>query len=70
MTSTEEMIRLRELIAQTVIQRDALKLAVEEGSIPLRRGLRELDEVDTRLSALDTRFKHLWDSANPRNSSG
>jgi chromosome segregation ATPase len=66
MTDTEEMSQLREQIAQTVAQRDALKLAIENGSTPARNGLRELIEVDARLSALDSRFKHLWDSANPR----
>jgi hypothetical protein len=59
------MNQLREQIAQTVAQREALKLAIENGSLPARKGLRELVEVDVRLSVLDSRFKRLWDSASP-----
>jgi hypothetical protein len=70
MTDTEEMKQLRQQIAQTVRQRDALKLAIENASIPARKGLRELIEMDARLSALDSRFKHLWDNTNPRKSLG
>jgi hypothetical protein len=70
MTDNEEMNHLREKIALTVAQRDALKLAIENGSTPAREGLRELIEVDARLSSLDSRFKQLWDSANPRRTPG
>ena len=66
MTDIEEMNQLREQIAQTVAQRDALKLAIENGSTPARTGLRELIDVDARLSGLDSRFKCLWDDVNPR----
>ncbi len=66
MTDAEAMKQLREQIAATVTQRDALKLAIENGSMPARQGLRDLIEVDARLSALDSRFKRLWDDANPR----
>ena len=68
MTDGKEISQLREQIAATVAQRDALKLAIENGSMPARQGLRELIEVDARLSALDSRFKRLWDAANPRKS--
>jgi hypothetical protein len=60
------MDQLRDQIAQTAAQRDALKLAIEKGKLSARKGFRELIEVDARLSALDSRFKRLWDEANPR----
>jgi chaperonin cofactor prefoldin len=62
MTDAQEMNQLRDQIAKTVAQRDALKMAIENASVPARQGLRELNEVDARLSALDSRFKQLWDS--------
>lgn len=68
MTDTEELNRLREQIEQTVAQRDALKLAIENGGMEVRKALRELEQADTRLSSLDSRFKRLWDAANPRKS--
>ena len=68
MTDAEAMKQLREQIAATVTQRDALKLAIENGGMPARKGLKELIEVDARLSTLDSRFKRLWDAANPRKS--
>ncbi len=64
MTDTEEMDQLRVQITQTVAQRDALKLAIENGNMPAKKGLRELVEIDARLSKLDSQFKSLWDNAN------
>lgn len=70
MTDAEEMNRLREQIAQTVSHRDALKAAIANGDVPARKGLRDLIEVDARLSELDSRFKQFWDAANPRKTRG
>jgi chromosome segregation ATPase len=68
MTDSEEMDQLREQIAQTLKQKEALKLAIENATISRRKALRELEQADIRLSALDDRFKRLWDAANPGKS--
>lgn len=65
MNDDQRMNALRSRIAQTVAQRDALKLALERGAIQPRHGLRELMEIDARLSQLDSEFKALWDRHNP-----
>ena len=54
---------MREQIASTVAQRDALKQAIETSSRPAREGLLELIELDRILSRLDTQFKTLWDAS-------
>lgn len=66
MTDQQIMQQLRGQIADTVTQRDALKLAIEQQKVPTRQGLRELEELDVRLSTLDTQFKTLWDSAQAK----
>ena len=62
MSDQDTLQRLREQIADTVAQRDALKHAIEQQTIATRQGLRELEVVDARLSRLDTQFKALWDA--------
>lgn len=61
--SGSQLQQLREQIADTVAQRDALKRAIEDGQLPARTGMRQLVELDTRLSSLDTEFKTLWDTS-------
>ncbi len=61
MTDAEEMAELRACIAATFTRREQLKQAVGEGFIPARQGFRELEAIDKALSALDSRFKQLWD---------
>jgi hypothetical protein len=62
MSDKAEMDQLREEIAQTVTEKEALKQAIESGKIPARTGLRDLAELDAGLSVLDSRFKRLWDA--------
>lgn len=64
MSDAQELQRLREQIADTVAERDAVKRAIDNGEVPARRGLRELVALDARLSSLDTRFKSLWDAGS------
>lgn len=65
MTEAEEMDELRVRIATTFARREQLKQALGESTIPARRGFRELEAVDRELSALDSRFKQLWDAQPP-----
>lgn len=67
MTETEEMDALRARIASVFARREQLKQAVGDGSMPAREGFRELEKVDAELSALDLRFKQLWDAQQARN---
>lgn len=62
MTEIEELADLKARIAQTFARREALKQALSNGSVPPRQGFKELAEVDAALSALDSRFKQLWDA--------
>lgn len=62
MTEAEEMDDLRARIAATFARREQLKQAMGAGSMPARQGFRELEAVDKALSALDSRFKQLWDA--------
>ncbi|MEB4593194.1 hypothetical protein VSS37_19605 [Candidatus Thiothrix sp. Deng01] len=66
MADTEEMADLRARIATVFARREQLKQAMGEGSIPPRQGFRELENVDAELSALDSRFKQLWDAQQTR----
>jgi hypothetical protein len=63
MRDNAEMDRLRDEIAQTVARKEALKQSIETGKIPARKGLRELTELDSGLSLLDSQFKRLWDES-------
>jgi hypothetical protein len=63
MTTQQEIIQLKARIAQVYAQREGLKRALETGALAPRAGLQQLDETDRLLSALDTRFKALWDAA-------
>lgn len=67
MSNQNEIDQLRAQIAQTVAQRDSLKLALERGTRSVQEGLRELSDLDASLSLLDSRFKLLWDREHPRN---
>jgi hypothetical protein len=65
-----QMDALRAEIAALAAKREALKQAMEQwyagsgrGRFP---GLAELETVDRELSALDTRFKTLWDKRRGR----
>lgn len=60
-----ELQHLKQRIAQVYARREALKRDLEAGGPGLRESLRVLDDTDRELSALDTRFKQLWD-ARPR----
>lgn len=62
MTETEELADLKARIAEVFARRENLKQAMGEGSILPRQGFRELEATDTELSALDLRFKQLWDA--------
>jgi hypothetical protein len=59
----QEIIRLRDRIAQVWAQREHLKQAMETGALAPHTGLQQLDETDRQLSDLDSRFKKLWDAA-------
>lgn len=66
MSNDEQVMdELRAQIADTARQREALKQSLEQGAVPVAQGLRELERIDSQLSALDSRFKALWDSTNP-----
>ncbi|OQX11439.1 MAG: hypothetical protein BWK73_17645 [Thiothrix lacustris] len=62
MTATEELADLKARIATVFAQRERLKQALGAGNMPPRQGFRELESVDAELSALDLRFKQLWDA--------
>lgn len=63
MTTQQEISYLKDRIAQVYARREGLKRALETGALAPRAGLQQLDETDRLLSALDTRFKALWDAA-------
>lgn len=62
MTEAEELASLKARIATVFAQREQLKQAMNAGNIAPRQGFRELESVDAELSALDLRFKQLWDA--------
>jgi hypothetical protein len=62
MTEVEEMADVKARIAEVFARRESLKQGMGDGTIPPRQGFRELAEVDVELSALDLRFKQLWDA--------
>lgn len=61
----QEISQLKARIAEVYAQRERLKQAMETGALAPRTGLQQLDETDRLLSDLDTRFKTLWDAAQP-----
>lgn len=58
----DEMQRLRQRIAEVVAQREAIKQAIESGTLSPARGLRQLEPLDRELSELDSAFKQRWDA--------
>lgn len=66
MNHEQELERLRAAIATTVSEREALKLALEQGAMSSAKGLCQLEIIDAKLSELDSRFKQLWDREHPR----
>lgn len=66
MTEIEELAALKARIASVFARREQLKQAMGEGSMPPRQGFRALESVDAELSALDSRFKQLWDAQQVR----
>ncbi|MEW5771478.1 MAG: hypothetical protein AB1831_14080 [Pseudomonadota bacterium] len=63
MAAEQEMQEVKRRIAEVYARREALKRALEVGTVAPRAGLARLDEIDVELSALDSRFKCLWDDA-------
>jgi hypothetical protein len=63
MTSRQEISQLKDRIAEVYAQRERLKRELETGVLAPRAGFIQLNETDRLLSALDTRFKTLWDAA-------
>lgn len=58
-----ELSSLKNEIAALYAQREALKQRVATASRAQRQQLwEELEAVDQRLSALDSRYKQLWDA--------
>jgi predicted nuclease with TOPRIM domain len=55
---------LKQEIAETVNQRETLKRQIETGQIKPKAGFAELNNIDTKLSQLDSRIKALWDKYN------
>lgn len=66
MNAEQEMAELKGRIAEVFARRERLKQELESGALPPRAGFARLEETDRELSALDSRFKTLWDAANPR----
>ncbi len=66
MTAAEELADLKARIATVFAQRENLKKAMGEGKMPPRQGFQALESVDAELSALDLRFKQLWDAQQQR----
>lgn len=63
MPAEQEIQRLKSRIAEVYAHREQLKRALEIGALPPRAGFTQLEQTDRELSALDTRFKTLWDAA-------
>ncbi len=68
MTETEELAYLKARIASVFAQREALKADLSSGKLRPRQGFAALETVDAELSALDSRFKALWDKQNAHSS--
>lgn len=66
MHDDEEMQKLKSRIAEVFARRERLKQALNDGSLQPRSGFPQLEATDSELSALDSRYKRLWDAAHPR----
>ncbi len=66
MPAEQEMQRIKGRIAEVYAQREALKRALELGTLPPRDGFARLEATDRELSDLDLRFKGLWDATQAR----
>lgn len=58
---------LKDEIKKLYQQRESLKALIENGNISGQQGLRELEPIDKKLSALDLEYKTLWDSNQQKN---
>lgn len=58
----QEIQQVKQRIAEVYARREQLKAELQSGAIAPRVGLARLDETDQELSALDSRFKRLWDA--------
>ncbi len=66
MSDSAELTHLKTRIAQVYARREAMKQALESGTVAPRAGLSQLETIDRELSGLDARYKVLWDAAHPR----
>lgn len=66
MPAEQEMQQIKVRIAEVYARREQLKQALDSGRLAPRAGFPQLEATDLELSALDTRYKTLWDAANPR----
>ncbi|MBI5936573.1 MAG: ankyrin repeat domain-containing protein [Betaproteobacteria bacterium] len=66
MNTEQEMQQVKGRIAEVYARRERLKRELETGGLAPRAGLARLAETDQELSALDSRFKQLWDAAQAR----
>lgn len=64
-----EIQQIKQRIAAVYAQREALKLALEQGGLTPRAGFAQLEATDLELSGLDSRFKQLWDAAQAKAAS-
>jgi len=62
MTDSKQHYRLHQQLAQTLVRRDAIKQAIEQGRVHPRRGFRELDMLETLLSELREQLNRGWRS--------
>ncbi|MDD4881130.1 MAG: hypothetical protein PHR30_02930 [Gallionellaceae bacterium] len=66
MHAEQEMQQIKGRIAEVYARREQLKQALDSGRLAPRAGFPQLDATDQELSALDSRYKTLWDAAHPR----
>ena len=66
MHAEQEMQQIKGRIAKVYARREQLKQALASGRLAPRAGFPQLVATDQELSALDSRYKALWDAANPR----
>ncbi|TCJ18181.1 hypothetical protein EZJ19_02795 [Parasulfuritortus cantonensis] len=60
------MQQIKHRIAEVYARRERLKQALAAGELAARAGFAQLETTDRELSELDSRYKTLWDAANPR----
>jgi hypothetical protein len=58
----QEIQQVKQRIAEVYAHREQLKAELQSGVLAPRAGLARLEETDQELSALDSRFKQLWDA--------